>query len=405
MKRKVYKSFPISVHFMKIAYFVNYYPVDNQPVFEDEALAFLRLGHEVLIVPVWGALSDLSKVPDVLCLRMLTVPYPLTVHTLLINCLCGMLSPIRYVAFVFRARRTIGLAHTFSAVVLAWLLRKLQVDRIHAHFASSAALWGLLVADWLGIPYSCTGHGSDVLINRAPYLPDLLKRARPFITISEYNRQRLMTEVEAARRADIQVIRCGVDLERFRPEGANRPDVAVPTILSVTWLRAIKGPDYLVEACAVLKERGYAFRCVIVGGGELWDQIRQQVVERQITAQVTLTGPLPRSEVIEWYRTADIFVLPSLSEGIPVALMEAMAMCLPVVATRITGIPELVDDEINGLLVEPRDVAALADRIAHLMSDPPLRRRLGLAAREKVAREFNLELVTDRLERVFLEYR
>jgi colanic acid/amylovoran biosynthesis glycosyltransferase len=386
---------------VRIVYFVNQYPVLNQPVYEDEAKVLLRMGHQVWIVPVWGQLAPLDGAPEELKERVLQMGQAGSLSTYLLALWFLLRSPRRQLACIRRALPLVGFVQTLRILSLSNGLKELGVERIHAHFANAAALVGLLSAEALDIPFSCTGHGTEILLKRGSFLPLLIERARPFITISDYNVRRLKSEVEAAKLAEIKVIRCGLDLNCFSAPPARGNIDSIPVILCVSWFREVKGLTYLIDACGRLRDRGHAFECVIVGGGDDREQMERKISELQLETFMRLTGPLKRPEVLDWYRRSDIFVLPSLSEGIPLVLMEAMAMELPVVATRITGIPELVTEGVDGLLTEPEDGAALSDVLETLLTDDEIRHKLGNAARKKVELEFNLDVSVKRLLDMF----
>lgn len=382
---------------MRIVYFVNQYPVLNQPVYEDEAKVLLRKGHQVWIVPVWGALAPPEGVPEELKERVLQMGQVGSLSTFLLAFWMFTRSPRRQLACIRRAIPLVGFVQTVRLMSLSSTLSNLGVERVHAHFANAAALVGLLSAEAMNIPFSCTGHGTEILLERASFLPLLIERARPFITISDYNVRRLKSEVEAAKVTEIKVIRCGIDLNCFSAPPARGNTDSTPVILCVSWFRKVKGLTYLIDACGRLRDRGHAFECVIVGGGDDREQMERKISELQLESFMTLTGPLKRPAVLDWYRRSDLFVLPSLSEGIPLVLMEAMAMKLPVVATRITGIPELVTEGVDGLLTEPEDGVALSDAMETLLADHETRHRMGNAARSKVELEFNLDVSVSRL--------
>lgn len=156
-------------------------------------------------------------------------------------------------------------------------------------------------------------------------------------------------------------------------------------------MRPEKGVRYLVEACRILKDKGLNFRCTIVGGGRDFDNIKKLIAALGLEDVVSLTGALFHRDIIELYKTTDIFVLPSLSEGIPVVIMEAMAMKLPVVSTNITGIPEIVGDGENGFLAEPKDPVALSEKIEYLINHPEKREDVGTKGRKTVEEKFNLD--------------
>ena len=194
----------------------------------------------------------------------------------------------------------------------------------------------------------------------------------------------------------------GVDAAVFHPRRRLAVSL-VPLIVSVGRLRAKKGLDTLIEACAQLRDRGQPFRCEIVGYGEEQSRLAALITARDLDDHVTLAGKLTRDQVIARYARAALYVQPSRvaadgdRDGIPNVLLEAMAMGLPVLATRVSGIPELVHDRRNGLLVEPDAPAALAVAMSELLDDRALGARLGVAARATVTETFdndhNLRLV------------
>ena len=157
-----------------------------------------------------------------------------------------------------------------------------------------------------------------------------------------------------------------------------------------------KGFAYLIQACHLLKQKGYQFRCQIVGYGELQTQMEQAIEQLQLQEVITLVGKLTQDKLIEIYRQADIFVLPcQISEngdrdGIPNVLLEAMAMEIPVISTPISGIVELIEDRKTGLLVQQKDSKGIANAIEELINNPELRQQLQQAGRIKVAQQFSL---------------
>ena len=169
-----------------------------------------------------------------------------------------------------------------------------------------------------------------------------------------------------------------------------------PAILAVGRLVEKKGFHYLIDACTLLKERGLTFECHIIGKGEWEARLRGQVAARGIGDRIKLLGALPQDKVCRAYRQSTVFALPCIigsdgnRDGLPTVLLEAMATGLPAVTTTVTGNPEIVDDAVNGLLVAPNDVVALADALAYLLTNQAEREALGLAARQKVEVAFNV---------------
>jgi colanic acid/amylovoran biosynthesis glycosyltransferase len=288
-----------------------------------------------------------------------------------------------------------------QAARFARRMRELGVEHLHAHYATHPALAAYVAHILTGIPYSVTAHAHDIYVERS-MLDTKLRAASLVVAISEYNR-RLIGELcgpEVA--AKTAVVHCGVDFAVFRPRPARAPGGPF-TIVCVASLQDYKGHSYLLEACAQLREAGMSFRCLCVGEGEHRPQLEAQIAELGLQQQVLLLGRQPRERVSALLAEADVAVQPSVvtasgkMEGIPVALMEALACGLPAVATRISGIPELIRDGETGLLVPERDSAALAEALLRLQRDPALGERLGAAGRELVEREFSLRANAARL--------
>lgn len=306
---------------------------------------------------------------------------------------------LRSPKFLLRA-----LAVVPQAAWFARRMRELGVTHVHAHWASHPTLAAYVVHELAGLTYSFTAHAHDIYVER-PMLAEKLRRARFAVTISEHNR-RLLSDLYGALAAKVAVVRCGVDPAFFRPRPA-RPLPEAPLLLCVASLEAYKGHAYLLEACARLKAAGQRFHCLLVGEGELRAPLEAQVARLGLAGEVALLGRQPRERVGELMAQADVMVLPSVidadgkREGIPVALMEALACELPVVATAISGVPELVVHERTGLLVPERDAAALAAALLRLCRDEALGRRLGAAGRAHVVEHFNLATNTAALHALF----
>jgi glycosyltransferase involved in cell wall biosynthesis len=280
----------------------------------------------------------------------------------------------------------------------AFIAREVQargLEHVHAHWATHPALAALVVRELTGLTYSFTAHAHDLYMNRA-MLDEKIADASFVVTISEYNRALIREMYGPDAAAKTVIVRCGVDVRRFGPRAEPAPR-EVPVVACVAGLRDYKGQVYLIDACARLRARDVAFRCLLVGDGPERPRLEAQIAANGLRAHVRLLGARPHDEVRALFARADVVAHPSVTtpegmmDGIPVALMEAMAMGCPVVSTRVSGIPELVEDERSGLLVDPRDGAQLADAIARLLEDAALRRRLAIAGRRAVLRSFSLE--------------
>jgi glycosyltransferase involved in cell wall biosynthesis len=268
------------------------------------------------------------------------------------------------------------------------------VDHVHCHFANHPALAGWLVHRLTGLPYSFTAHGSDLHVDRT-MLPAKVAEAAFVVTISGDNRTLIESTAGASAAGKVEVIHCGVDPAAFRP--ADRPDGGPLRIVAVGTLHEVKGQVHLIDACGLLAERGVAFTCRFIGDGPDRESLAARIEAAGLGDRVILAGRMTSDAVAAELSAADVLVAPSVPtrggkrEGIPVVLMEAMAAGLPVVASRLSGIPELVTDGVSGILVPPGDPSAVADALMRLAADPELRRGLGAAGRATVERDFDVD--------------
>lgn len=288
-----------------------------------------------------------------------------------------------------------ALAFFPKAVYFARQMEREGVSRIHAHFASHPAAAAYVIGRLTGIPYSFTAHGSDLHRDRH-MLREKVAAADLVVTVSLYNRQWILNECGPACGQKLAVIHCGVDTQAFRPPPGPRENSPPRwSILCVGTLHEVKGQRVLLEACRQLAERGRDFVCHLVGDGPDRRSLERQARQAGLERHVRFHGPLTRSSLAELLAQADVLAAPSVAsrdgrrEGIPVALMEAMACGVPVVASRLSGIPELVDHETSGLLVPPGDPQALADALERLLQSPWLRCRSAATGRAKVVEQFD----------------
>lgn len=280
--------------------------------------------------------------------------------------------------------------------------RRLKLSHLHAQFANRPTTVALLASRLTGIPFSFTAHATDIFKRRVSRraLARKTAEARFVVTVSEFNRDFLRDAVPTAD-GKVRVVRNGIDLERFTPDGV--PPWTPLRLLCVARLVEKKGIPVLVEACAQLRDRGVDFRLDIVGKGMLRPAIERLIKEHRLGDLIHLAGPLTQLEVRERYRKAHVFVLPCIvgsdgnRDGLPVSIVEALASGLPVVSTPVTGIPEVLSHERNGLLVPSADAGALADAIGRLAADRALYERLRANARPSVADTFDRRTTIARL--------
>jgi colanic acid/amylovoran biosynthesis glycosyltransferase len=287
-----------------------------------------------------------------------------------------------------------ALLHTFLGAYYAVLLREREVDHIHVHHGYFSSWIAIVAARLLGIGFSMTLHGSDLLLHGA-YLDTKLRHCRFCITVSDYNRRYILQRYPQIDPKNILVSRLGVDVLSAPVNSA--PKRHLFTLLTVGRLHAVKNHAFLIHACTRLQELGVDFECLIAGEGPERPRLERLVLQARLQNHVTLLGHVEPDQLNSLYRSADLFVLTSRSEGLPLVLMEAMATGLLVLAPEITGIPELIVSGQTGFLYHPGN---LGHFLAKILSIYALARngdrcRLGELrqirehALEKIARDFH----------------
>jgi glycosyltransferase involved in cell wall biosynthesis len=283
-------------------------------------------------------------------------------------------------------------------------VRACAPQRLHAHWAtypSSAAMW---LSARLSLPYSFTAHAHDIFLEDH-LLAQKLQTAAFGVTISEYNRRWLAQRVSSRALQSLRVVHCGVSPDQYQFQADGRQP---GRLLSVGRLDAIKGFEHLIDACALLATRGVAFDCEIIGEGPLRQSLQTRINAHGLQDRVRLRGACAQEQVREALHAASVFVLASVvtpagdRDGIPVALMEAMACGAPVVSTRVSGIPELVSHGVEGLLADPADARSLADCIARQLQDGAHAVAMARAARRKVENDFNVAREAEKLHAAFV---
>jgi len=288
----------------------------------------------------------------------------------------GPKDPVRAIAYFVEA-----------GILLQWIRRN-SIAHIHEHFANPTAIVCILMKRYGAITYSTSVHGPDIFYTvDSAMLQEKIREAAFVRCISHYCRSQVMRLADPEIWDRFHIVRCGIDPDLYSP----RPDTGntIPNLLCVGRLVPAKGQHILLEACAILKNQGTPFRLTFTGDGPDRASLEKHARSHGIETQVTFTGALGQDKVREQYDQADIFVLASFAEGVPVVLMEAMAKEIPVVSTRITGIPELIDHQHDGLLAVPGDPEDLARQLTALITDPDLRSRYGKAGRNKVIERYN----------------
>jgi glycosyltransferase involved in cell wall biosynthesis len=272
-----------------------------------------------------------------------------------------------------------------------------QPDLIHAHYSTQPAECARTLSIGFGIPFTFTAHGSDIYRKAPPDFAVRAAAASALVTVSEANAGYIAAQFGVPRE-HIFVIPCGVDTAIFRPlEPAPTDVMQLPFIVCVARHEPVKNLGLLLEACGNLRDRGVHFRCVMIGDGATHDELSRIRARLNLESALKMIGAAERATVLASLQRASVAVLSSHNEGMPVSLMEAGACGVPVVATRVGGIPELIEDGVTGILTASGDAAAFADALGRLVEDPLLRKSMGQAARRRIVARFSLTAQVDRL--------
>ncbi len=294
-----------------------------------------------------------------------------------------------------------GLAYTVEAALVARWMQQRGLTRLHIHFGNAGATVGVLVKHLTHCHLSYTIHGPDEFDDvPGQHLPLKMRHANDVVCISQYAKGQLMRISQPEHWAKLQVCRLGVDPLQFSYAQRDAGACAVK-LLCVGRLSSAKAQILLVYACARLRDEGLDFSLTLVGEGPDRARIQQAIVQHELGDCIHLTGALNQAAVRVHFEHADIFVLPSLAEGIPVVLMEAMSSGVPCISTPVNGIPELIQHERTGLLATPGDVDSLADQLRRLIQQPALRQSLAQAAHAKVLADFDFNRNVSQLSRSF----
>ncbi|MEO7410923.1 MAG: glycosyltransferase family 4 protein [Sphingomicrobium sp.] len=295
----------------------------------------------------------------------------------------------------------LALAHFAEAGVLANELQRRRVDHLHNHFANSAATVGYLAAGMIDLPWSFMIHGiSETDYPAGVTLPDKIRAARFVACASWFGRAQAMRVVEPEHWPKIHVVRCGLRLDRLpSPE----PDRSGRRILCVGRLSPEKGQAGLIEAFAAVRDKIGDARLELIGTGPAEDVLRRQVALLGLEQAVTFAGRRSEADTLAVIAAADVLVVSSFMEGLPIVLMEAMALGTAVIAPRLAGIPELVDDGRTGLLFTPSNWQELESQILGLLTDNELRGRLSAEAYQTIISEFDVKRSAKTLAALFAD--
>lgn len=386
---------------MKVAYIVSLFPKISETFILREILALKARGVDVVIVSLKSR-REATVHPEASELSAATTDAPSADRAAAALLLRLWRQPIVTLSMIARVVFSHALHPSILAKSLPLLaaaaylgeeLRQRGVHRIHAHWATYPALVAWAIQRFEGIPYSITAHAHDIFLPN-PLLAAKIEESGFTVTISGFNRDHLAGRCGPRAAAKIHVIHCGVPLDQFRMREA--PAAGPPRLVSVGRMVEYKGFPTLLKALATLRGRGRDVSLDLIGDGPLEGRIRDVVRDLRLDGSVRLMGARTQEEVRSALAGATSCVLAcergrnGEMDGIPVVLMEAMALGVPVVSTRLSGIPEIVEDGRTGLLAAPADPGSLASAVDRVIQDPDLAARLTAAARLKVEAEFDV---------------
>ncbi|MEZ5552340.1 MAG: glycosyltransferase family 4 protein [Pseudomonadales bacterium] len=395
----------------KIAYMMSRFPKLTETFVLDEMLEMQRQGVAVEVFPLWRERAQVIH-PDALPLVARAHFLPLLNLEILRDLIYWLVrSPrklLQALATLIRencrsVRFLAGSLVIFpKACTMAKRMEIAGVSHIHAHFASHPAAAALVIGRLTGLTWSFTAHGSDLHREQA-MLGQKVREASFVVTISDYNRRFILDRLGSQQESKIRVVHCGVDADSFKIQPVHS---AALEIVCIGTLHEVKGQRYLLEACAKLTTRGVQWHCHLIGDGPDREQLIALVGKLGIPDRVTFHGACDREQVRRLLAGMNLACAPSVPtsdgrrEGIPVALIEAAACGLPLVASRLSGIPELVLDNQTGMLTEPGDSEDIARVLEILARDPSTRKRLGEAAAANVRENFSLQVSVTTLRRL-----
>lgn len=396
----------------KIAYLLHRFPEITDTFIKREIRSLQGFGTDVRVISVWKPGAS-ETTPEIMRewagdTHFLLPRSLLSIVLVLLTSLVR--SPIRLagtLAFALSTSRpglqgvAYQLVYFVEAVLAADIIRREAVDHVHNHIGDQSGTVTMLAAKLSGIGYSITFHGWPVFFDAKHYrVKEKVLGATFTRAISFFCRSQLMMFSGCDDPSTFKVVHCGLELTKYR---YRPPKVSVRRVFCAARLSAQKGHAFLIQAIKVLVDRGHDLELRLAGDGPMKQKLLVLANELGLSERVRFLNSITEDQVIRELEASDLFVLPSFVEGLPVSVMEAMAIGVPVISTNIAGTSELVEDGNTGLLVRPSDAQALADAMVKMIEDYGFRLRAAELARKKVDDEFDLGKECARLNEFLLE--
>jgi glycosyltransferase involved in cell wall biosynthesis len=385
----------------RIAYLLSQYPAISHTFFLKEILGLKQLGFHVETISVNPPDRPASLLPPAEKMESESTYYLKalgfgqifsTLGRLIVRntpaCMRGLRAALRLFRWNIRGG-LYALFYLAEALLLGEWMRRRDLQHLHIHFGGPVSTVGMLASKAWGFSYSLTIHGPEEFYEVEQfYLQQKIEHASFIFCISNFCRSQLMKCADPVHWSKLHVIRLGIDPQEFIPVPAYSRGYI--QIVCVGRLVPAKGQLILLQAFHKLLSEGRAIHLNFIGDGPDKKHLQQFVDKQSIGEHVSICGALNHDQMKRQLEQADIFALASFAEGVPVALMEAMAMEIPCVSTSIAGIPELIRHNLDGLMVPASSVEALAAALDQLIADETLRKRLGVSARARILENYNL---------------
>lgn len=396
----------------RLLYLIGQFPAINHTYIFEEVKLLRTLGFDVFLAsvsPPDRPLHELSPEEREETARTYYIKSVPTAAMLLLNLTEFMRHPLSYLRGLLFALRLGGcgpkqavyhLAYFAEAVLIGRYMRRHGISHVHANFSATVSL---LVTRTFPATMSFVAHGYGELYDpTATHLEERIRGSLFVRSVSRYGRSQMMLSCDRKDWPKLIHIPLGIDGARYLPPPP-RTNPACPTVVCVGRLAPEKGQEILLEAIAVLRAQGRSLRLRFVGDGPDRAWLERRASELGIASHVEFVGWVEPERLRDVYAETDLCVLSSLAEGVPIVLMEAMAMEIACVAPRISGIPELIDHGVDGMLFAVGDVTELSHQIGTLLDSPELRFKVGQAARVRVLGDYDLAMNTKRFAQALAE--
>ncbi len=381
---------------LNIAYLNNEFPAAVEPYVWEEIVELRR--HGIAITPCsvrrpWAAPAEANEIASQTVYLFPVSLAPIVRSVFLYFRHVREMNQLLRLGLMHRReplrRRIRTVAHTLLGIYYAAMLKSRKIEHIHVHHGYFAAWIAMTAARLLGITYSMTLHGSDLLLHHA-FLDLKLQNCKFCLTVSEFNRRHILANYPDVSQEKIRIQRMGVDAfnSPAATEDTNKSTSRL-VMLAVGRLHEVKDHAFLIRACGEMKSRGLNFMCLIAGEGPERQALESLICDLGLQREVTLLGHVPRGKLETYYAMCDLVVLTSRSEGIPLTLMEAMAQGRTVLAPAITGIPELVVDGVTGFLYRLGSLDDFIAKIEAIQNSKPALKTIRYRARRHVLENFN----------------